>query len=91
MEDAEKHRKRRKPWFSSTSDAPSCSVSLLQLLRQGGRPLTKRCAAGFEAMFANSEMTHACCATDRWLTKDTACSTKRPEVSQRLVEGQIDS
>jgi hypothetical protein len=42
-------------------------------------------------MFADSEMTHVCCATDRWFTKDTACSTKRPEVSQRLVEGKIDS
>lgn len=35
MEDAKKHRKRRAPWFSSTSDVAGCSKALLQALPQG--------------------------------------------------------
>ncbi|KAJ4989836.1 hypothetical protein SVAN01_04673 [Stagonosporopsis vannaccii] len=42
-------------------------------------------------MFADSEMTHVCCATAFMVYQDGACSTKRPRVSQRLVEGMIDS
>lgn len=42
-------------------------------------------------MFANSEMTHICCATLSVVYQDAACSTKRPQVSQRLGEGKIES